>query len=74
MHVLWLRCSIRKRKAPLDVTAPHIANDEPKAFSHSGHFVSSHNGRPRIGGGGLFINRPKYANPYLVESMVVYNN
>jgi hypothetical protein len=60
IHVLSPRCSIRKRRAQRDVLTPHIANNEPNTFSRSGHFISSHDGSPRIGGGGLFIIRPKY--------------
>lgn len=62
MHVLWPRCSISKRRAQLDVLAPHITNNEPNTFSGSGYVISSHNGSPRIGEGGLFINRPKYGS------------
>lgn len=67
MHLLWPRCSIRKRRAQLDVLAPHISNNEPNTLSHSGHFISSHDGNPRIGGGGIFINRPKYKSVLSLE-------
>lgn len=67
MHVLWPRCSIRKRRAQLDVSAPHIANDEPNTFSHSGHFIGSHDGNPSIGGGRIFtVSIGQNTNPYLV--------
>lgn len=67
MHVLWPRCSIRKKRAQLDVSAPHIANDEPNTFSHSGHFIGSHDGNPSIGGGRIFtVSIGQNTDPYLV--------
>jgi hypothetical protein len=66
MHVPRPHCSIHKRRVQLDVLAPHIANDEPNMFSHSGHFISSHDGSPRIGGGGLFKSMDQNMNLYLL--------
>lgn len=56
-----------EERAQLDVLAPHISNDEPNTLSHSGYLISSHDGNPRIGGGVIFINRPKYESVFSLE-------
>lgn len=47
--------------------SPSHFNDEPNTLSHSGYLISSHDGNPRIAGGVIFINRPKYESVFSLE-------